>query len=170
MISRATEGKKKICALPPLVDHNSKILILGSMPGNQSIALQQYYANRGNAFWKLMFAVFDQDFSEDYSERKKLISANRIALWEVLASCQRNGSADSAIKNESPNNINAFLKLWPQITHIFFDSVGARKFYFKYNQPNPAIAYYTLPSSSGLYANKTFMQKLEEWRALRLAK
>ena len=91
-------------ALPPLIDDSSKILILGTIPGDQSIARQQYYGNKGNHFWKILFFIFQEDFSTSYEERRKLLKNNHIGLWNVLAFCMREGSSDSKIKNEVVND------------------------------------------------------------------
>jgi len=153
-------------ALPPLIDDSSKILILGTIPGDQSIARQQYYGNKGNHFWKILFFIFQEDFSTSYEERRKLLKNNHIGLWNVLAFCMREGSSDSKIKNEVVNDFEKLLCDYPNIRHIFFESKTAAKFYLKYMQPNNKIIYYTLPSTSGLNAWMTLEQKIESWKEL----
>ena len=155
-------------ALPPIINAESKILILGTMPGEQSIALQQYYGNRGNHFWKILFTVFDEPFSNGYNDRKSLLNKHKIALWNVLASCEREGSSDSAIKNETANDLDALHAIYPAITHVFFESRAAEKFFAKYAKPHKNITYATLPSTSGLNARLSFAQKLEAWQAIKL--
>jgi hypoxanthine-DNA glycosylase len=153
-------------AFPPLVGSNSKILILGTMPGEKSLALQQYYGNRGNHFWKLLYKVLNEPFTEDYEQRKKLLLDSGIALWDVLAYCEREGSLDSNIKNEQPNDFDAFYKMYPEIKTVFFSSKGAEKFYEKFAGRKDGIRYLTLPSPSGANAGKSFQQKLDEWRVI----
>lgn len=153
-------------AFPPLVNQNSKILILGTMPGEKSLELQEYYANKGNSFWKLLFTLFDQPLSHLYSERKQLLAENDIALWDVLAYCERDGSLDSNIKNEKANDFEAFYKKYPDIKHVFFSSKNASNFYDKYVGRRKDIQYTILPSPSGANASKSFMQKLEEWEVI----
>lgn len=153
-------------AFPPLVNQNSKILILGTMPGEKSLELQEYYANKGNSFWKLLFTLFDQPLLHAYSERKQLLAENDIALWDVLAYCERDGSLDSNIKNEKANDFEAFYKKYPDIKHVFFSSKNASNFYDKYVGRRKDIQYTILPSPSGANASKSFMQKLEEWEVI----
>jgi hypoxanthine-DNA glycosylase len=153
-------------AFPPLVNSKSSVLILGTMPGEQSLKLQQYYGNRGNHFWKLVFTILDKPFTEDYTIRKQLLEENHIALWDVLAYCEREGSLDSNIKNAVVNDFDAFHKSYPDIKTVFFSSKNAARYYEKLSGLRSNITYYTLPSPSGANATKTFLQKLEEWKII----
>lgn len=153
-------------ALPPLVDNSSQILIMGTMPGDQSIAKQEYYGNRGNHFWKIIFSVFEEEFSTLYEDRKALLQRNRIALWNVLASCIREGSSDSKIKEETVNDFVHFHKQYPNIKYVFFESKAAAKIYQKYVTAIPELEYYTLPSTSGLNAGISLNEKMEMWKIL----
>ena len=152
--------------LPPLVHKDSKILILGTMPGERSIALQQYYGNRGNHFWKILFTIFEKPFSNIYEDRVKLLRDHHIALWNVLARCEREGSADHAIRNEQPNNFEWLHATHPAITHVFFESKSAKKYFTKHCNYKPGILYGVLPSTSGLNAGMTFAEKLSLWRVI----
>lgn len=154
-------------AFPPLVFPNSKVLILGSMPGERSLALQQYYGHPGNQFWKLLFAVFAEPFSADYGKRVELLKTHRIALWDVLSHCEREGSSDAKIKNEIPNDFDRFYADNPQIRHVFFDSLTVKRFYKKYIGERHEVSYHSLPSPSGQYASMSFGDKLEQWQILR---
>ncbi len=153
-------------ALAPIVSTNSKILILGTMPGEQSLLQQQYYANKGNHFWRILFQVFNEEFSTDYEKRKKLILKNNLALWDVLYSCQREGSLDSKIKNEIPNDFSEFLQNHPNISTIVFSSKAAAAYFKKYVSPLPSVDYFTLPSPSGANAHLSLAQKTEIWLEL----
>ena len=153
-------------ALAPIVSKNSQVLILGTMPGEQSLLQQQYYANRGNHFWRILFQIFDQEFSADYEVRKELILKNNLALWDVLYSCEREGSLDSKIKNEIPNDFSQFLDHHPQISTIVFSSKAAAAYFKKYVSPLPALRYFTLPSPSGANAHLSLAQKTEIWLEL----
>lgn len=152
-------------ALPPLIDHSSKILILGTMPGDQSIAKQQYYGNKGNHFWKIIFTIFEESYSSSYEDRKLLLKKNGIALWNVLASCHREGSSDSKIKHEVVNDFERLHLQYPNIKYIFFESKSAAQYYKKYATPL-AIYYQTLPSTSGLNAGTSMAEKIEQWKIL----
>jgi len=151
-------------AFNPIVDDNSEILILGTMPGEKSLELQEYYGNRGNHFWRLLFTIFDFDLSNDYNDKLNLLISNRIALWDVLQYCERVGSLDSNIKNEVANDFSAFYKTHPQIKHVFFSSKNAAVYYDRYVGRKKDIQYDILPSPSGANATKTFAQKLEIWK------
>ena len=153
-------------AFPPLVNQNSKILILGTMPGEKSLELQEYYGNKGNSFWKLLFTLFNRPLPKDYIEKKQLLEENNIALWDVLAYCERTGSLDSNIKNEKANDFQSFYKQYPNIKHVFFSSKNASNFYDKYVGRKKDLQYSILPSPSGANASKSFLQKLEEWEAI----
>lgn len=154
-------------AFPPIADTESKILILGTMPGERSLQLQQYYGNRQNQFWKLLFAIFEKPFTDNYPERLDLLKNRRIALWDVLAGCEREGSLDSNIRNEVANDFDSFYRSHPQIKAVFFSSKNAEKFYIKYVGKRQDITYHVLPSPSGANATQTFMQKLVAWSQIR---
>ncbi|THD30851.1 DNA-deoxyinosine glycosylase [uncultured Flavobacterium sp.] len=153
-------------AFPPLVNQNSKILILGTMPGEKSLELQEYYGNKVNSFWKLLFTLFNRPLPKEYIEKKQLLEENNIALWDVLAYCERTGSLDSNIKNEKANDFESFYKQYPNIKHVFFSSKNASNFYDKYVGRKKDLQYSILPSPSGANASKSFLQKLEEWEAI----
>jgi hypothetical protein len=87
----------QIFSFPPISDPRSEVLVLGTMPGEMSLRLSQYYGHKGNQFWRIMFELHGVDFSADYERRRQLLLENRIALWDVLKACVREGSADSGI-------------------------------------------------------------------------
>lgn len=150
--------------LAPIIDHTRKILILGSMPGDQSIAKQQYYGNNGNHFWKIVFAIFNENFSIVYEDRKALLEKYHIALWTIIGSCKREGSSDSKISNEVINDLSNFHIQYPNIKYVFFESKTTARFFEKHIVPEPHIIYETLPSTSGLNAGTSLLQKIEQWK------
>ena len=91
---------QKISSFPPIINNESKILILGSIPGIKSLEMQQYYAHPQNKFWKIIFDLFSEDFTTDYSERIKILEKYHVALWDVIDTCERKGSLDSEIRNK----------------------------------------------------------------------
>ena len=151
----------------PIADKNAKILILGTMPGEQSIALNEYYGHKQNIFWKLLFTVFEIPFSHHYEDRQLLLLKNNMALWDVLQTCERKGSLDSAIKKEIPNDFDAFFKTHQDINHIFFNGQKAASFFKKYVVLKTPIPITILPSTSPANAGKTFEQKLAEWSIIK---
>ncbi|HXU28326.1 MAG TPA: DNA-deoxyinosine glycosylase, partial [Bacteroidia bacterium] len=136
------------------------------MPGERSIELSQYYGHKGNQFWKLMFDIFNQPFADNYTDRINLLTKNKIALWDVLSHCEREGSADSKIKNAIANNFALFFKKHSHIKHVFFASKEAEKLYKKHVEQFTEITYHTLPSPSGANASKTYQAKLIEWKVI----
>jgi len=153
-------------ALFPIVDNSRTLLILGTMPGEQSIKKQQYYGNNGNHFWKILFTIFEEEFSTDYEQRKLLLQKYHIALWNVLGSCKREGSSDAKITEEEINDFESFHKQYPNIKYVFFESKAAEKYFKKYAKPQTDITYTTLPSTSGLNARFTLAEKTEEWKVV----
>lgn len=151
-------------AFAPFIDKNSKILILGTMPGEKSLELQEYYGNRGNQFWKLLYAIFELPLSHDYPEKISFLKNYGIAIWDVLEYCEREGSLDSRIKNEKANDFKTFYLNNPQIKHVFFSSKNAAAYYDKYIGRSDRIHYEVLPSPSGANASKSFSEKLEIWK------
>ena len=156
----------KAISFKPIISKESKILILGTMPGIKSLDEQQYYAHKRNAFWPIMFQLFNLHFSTDYNTRKLLIINNKLALWDTLKLCFRQGSLDTNIKQEEANNIHDLLKNYPQIKAIIFNGKSAEKFYKKYFQKKESILYFTLPSTSPANATKQFDEKLAEWKVI----
>ena len=156
----------KSFSFSPITSHNANILILGTMPGTKSLELNQYYGHKQNNFWKFMFTILKQDFSDDYQTRKSLLQKNNIALWDVLQFCDRVGSLDSAIKNEIANDFETFLEQHPNIKTILFNGQKAAAFFKKYVHLKKSYTLITLPSSSPANAGKSFESKLEEWKII----
>jgi hypoxanthine-DNA glycosylase len=102
--------------LPPIIGERSRILILGTLPGNESLRREQYYANSSNQLWKLLVAVYGEAIGEDYSQRVEFLHRRRLALWDVLRSAERAGSSDRRIKNPVANDFSdLLLRLrWPE--------------------------------------------------------
>jgi TDG/mug DNA glycosylase family protein len=136
------------------------------MPSVQSLAASQYYGNPRNAFWKIIFALYNSPFSTDYEQRKNILLENRIALWDVLEACVRPGSLDSAIEDEVPNDFNSFLKTHPNIKHIFFNGQKAAAYFKQYIKLENEYHLVTLPSTSPANAGKSFEIKLKEWSVI----
>lgn len=151
-------------AFKPIVDARSTLLILGTMPGEKSLVLQEYYGNRGNQFWKLLFTIFGKELSHNYTDKLLLLKDNHIALWDVLAYCEREGSLDSNIKNETANDFDLFFSSYPNIKKVFFSSKNAAAYYDKYVGRREGFEYKTLPSPSGANASMRFDQKLVLWQ------
>lgn len=156
----------KSFSFSPIADNDANILILGTMPGTKSLELNQYYGHNQNNFWKFMFTIFKEDFSNDYATKKVLLQKNKIALWDVLQFCDRVGSLDSAIKNEIANDFETFLKEHSNIKTILFNGQKAAAFFKKYVHLKNSYQLITLPSTSPANASKTYQSKLEEWQII----
>ncbi|UUW08219.1 DNA-deoxyinosine glycosylase [Flavobacterium plurextorum] len=156
----------KSFSFAPISSVNSTILILGTMPGTKSLELNQYYGHNQNNFWKFLFTIFNEDFSNDYETKKAFLLQNKIALWDVLQYCDRVGSLDSAIKNEIANDFESFLKQHSNIKTILFNGQKAAQFFKKYVKLQNTYQLITLPSTSPANASKSLQSKLEQWQII----
>lgn len=162
----------RVRSFPPVEDQRARILILGSMPGVASLRAGQYYAHPRNLFWRLLCDVFEADPAMPYAKRIALLKVNRIALWDVLASCDREGSLDSAIDDRSAvaNDFAAFYRGHRRIRHLFFNGAKAEAGYRRHVLPELGEAVQRphaclrLPSTSPAHAALTYAQKLLAWR------
>ena len=158
---------------PPILPDRAAILILGSMPGTHSLRAQQYYGNPANCFWSIMGRLCGFEPTCAYSQRVEALIRNRIALWDVLKSCERSGSSDAAIRasRSTPNEIGALMKAHPGIAKVFFNGQMARKLFVRQVMPtlNPQlqakICQRPLPSTSPAFAGMRPDQKHHIWHA-----
>ena len=156
--------------LPPVVDASTKVLIVGSMPGKQSLEKQQYYGNPRNHFWPIIGEILKVDVPMDYEGRLELLREHGIGLWDTIASCERKGSLDATIRNEEPNDFHALFKQYPNIRLLLFNGTKAFDVFKKHigfevlaNRP-----YKKLPSTSPIPGKniKSFEEKLKDWRVI----
>lgn len=154
----------------PIIDNKSKVLVLGSIPGEESLQKQQYYANPRNHFWSIIYALFGLEAEQFYEKRINFLLDKGIALWDVIATCERIGSLDVNIKNEKPNRIKELLDEYHNIRFIAFNGTKAYDTYMKKINyfRNGAILYKKLPSTSPIPGKniKTFTEKLDEWKII----
>ncbi len=153
----------------PVVHDNCKVLILGSMPGVKSLDAQEYYAHPQNRFWKLLAKIVNASVPENYAEKLELLRSHDIALWDVLAYCEREGSLDSDIKGEVPNDIVGLLNNNPQIKAVFCNggkAASAFKKYFAKDVPSNIKVYY-LHSTSPANARMNLQALAEEWSVIK---
>ncbi len=150
----------------PIIDEYSEILILGTMPSVISLREHRYYANPKNHFWNIIFSVYGAGSETDYSERYRFLLDKKIALWDVLCYAHREGSLDSAIKDEIPNDIPRLLKEYPNIKKIIFNGFAAEKYFKKYFfELYQYIKCIRVPSSSPVPGKnvKSLNEKKTEW-------
>lgn len=154
---------------PPVSDTNASTLILGSMPGKKSLEQNQYYAHPANAFWKIMGELVGAQPDLPYLERLAVLKSSGIALWDVLASCEREGSLDTDIRAEAANDFTAFFALHPHITKVCFNGSKAEQSFKKFvlsKQVLPPLALHRLPSTSPAHAGMRYADKLQAWRTI----
>ena len=154
---------QKISSFPPIANKDSKILILGSIPGIRSLEMQQYYAHPQNKFWKIICEIFNEDFTTDYAERIKILEKHHIALWDVIDTCERKGSLDSEIRNEEANKIEELLQNFPNIKAIFCNGQKSHKNLQKILGKKFRMPIIVLPSTSPAYAGLSYFDKLKSW-------
>ncbi|MFT4415772.1 DNA-deoxyinosine glycosylase [Fredinandcohnia humi] len=162
---------KRIYGLAPVAESDVQVLILGSMPGEESLRKNEYYGNKRNHFWKILFSLFEQPEITDYEEKLRFIKLHKIALWDVLYSCERVGSLDSNIKAEEPNDLESFVQTHQNLRLIACNGTKAFQSYKKYIGLHrfEGIEVVKLPSTSpvpGKY-NKTLEGKLQEWEIVK---
>jgi hypoxanthine-DNA glycosylase len=162
--------KPLLFCFEPIADCNAEILILGSMPGQESLAAGHYYANRRNAFWKIMAELLGFDPGIAYEARLHELKTARIALWDVLQSCTRVGSLDAKIDTGSitVNDFQGFFATHDKIRAVLFNGAKAESAYRQYVRPNVSaipLSYQRLPSTSPAHAALSYQQKLQAWRA-----
>jgi hypoxanthine-DNA glycosylase len=152
--------------LAPVLGRAPRLLILGSFPGEASLAQARYYAHPRNQFWPILGRLLDEPLPDlDDEARLERLRARRVALWDVLGACRRQGSLDSAIRDASANDLDALLAAAPGIAAVAFNGATAAR-----AAPRLAargLATYLLPSTSPAHAALSFEAKLARWRALR---
>lgn len=150
---------------PPLYDDNSEILILGSFPSVKSREEMFFYGHPQNRFWRVIAAVTESKVPENISEKRELLLKNRIALWDVISSCEITGSSDSSIKNVIPNDLSEILKN-SRIKRIYVNGKTSEKYYNKYMREMTGINAVCLPSTSPANAKWTLEKLQEEWKRI----
>ncbi|MFZ5524768.1 MAG: DNA-deoxyinosine glycosylase [Pseudomonadota bacterium] len=165
----------KIQSFPPIASATANILILGSMPGKESLRAGQYYSHPRNTFWSIMGELAGASPALPYEMRTEKLKSAGIALWDVLASCSRHSSMDADIDAASicPNDFMSFFLKHPNITHVFFNGNMAEQCFRKHVQPLLAplpghrpLHYQRLPSTSPAHASMTYRQKLQAWQVI----
>ena len=151
---------------PPLYDRNSKVLILGSFPSVKSREQKFFYGHPQNRFWSVVSSVFECRLPETIEEKKKFLLENGIALWDVIASCDIDGSSDSSIRNVKVNDISKILKE-ADIRQIFVNGKTAEKYFRKYLKARIKREAICLPSTSPANAAWSVKRLTEKWEELK---
>ena len=151
--------------IPPVYNKNSQILILGSFPSVKSREGRFFYHHKQNRFWKVLSTIVNDVLPETIDEKKDFLLKNHIAVWDVIASCDIEGSSDSRIKNAVPNDFSDKLKAAP-IRKIYTNGGTAYKLYHKYCEKVTGIKAMKLPSTSPANASYSLDRLISEWKVI----
>jgi len=155
---------------PPVFDPRARVLVLGSLPGDESLRRGQYYGHPQNQFWKLLGAVFGRDLAPlEYERKCAFLLQKRIAIWDVLKAAERRGSLDTAIREERPNDLPALFGELPHLRAVGCNGGKAHRSFSRHfgawlNEFPGEISVCRLPSSSPAYAAMPLEAKVRRWR------
>lgn len=149
----------------PVYDKDSEILILGTLPSVKSRENNFYYGHKQNRFWKVLATLLKEPVPETIEEKKAMLLAHRIALWDVIQSCDIKGSSDSSIKNVQPTDIGMILKK-TNVTQIYANGNKAGQLYKRYQFPVTGIEATVLPSTSPANAAWSLARLCEAWKTI----
>lgn len=153
-----------IHSFKPIIDEHSQVLILGSIPGPESLRMHQYYANPNNQFWRIIHKVFCVEITAcSYEEKARFLLDHKIALWDVYHSADRRGALDADIKNPEPNDLHGLLQKHPCINRILLAGRTAEKAFRRHFSDIGVDAYY-VPSASSAYAKLSIDKKVNDWK------
>jgi len=148
----------------PLTTDNIEILILGTMPGDKSLELGEYYGHPRNRFWKIIAAITNEQVPITYTDKQKLLARHKIGLWDVAEAAERKGSLDTDILGATPNDLDGFVRTHNNIKAIGFNGTKAQTLFAMFFQRNPKITYFALPSTSPANTGITFDEICNQWR------
>lgn len=157
---------RQIHPIPPVYDAHSTVLILGSFPSVKSRETGFFYGHAQNRFWRVTAAVFDCPVPATIPEKRAFLLKNRIALWDVLAACDIDGSADASIRDACPNDLAPILAAAP-ITRIFTNGAAADALYTRWQLPTVGIPAVRLPSTSPANAAWSLERLIDAWKIIR---
>jgi hypoxanthine-DNA glycosylase len=153
-------------SFPPISADSTEILILGSLPGEKSLAMHEYYAHPQNKFWRIIATITDNQTPVNYHEKTNLLIGNKIGVWDVVHEAKRIGSLDTNIVDEVPNDIDSFILRHKNLKVVGFNGTKALKLFDKYFKRREYLRYIHLPSSSPANARIKFDEICEKWREL----
>jgi double-stranded uracil-DNA glycosylase len=161
-----TQAKPVLQGLPPLLDANTRLVVLGSFPGVASLRAQQYYGHPQNQFWKIMATLLSPNTADvlamPYTERVQWLLSQGVGLWDVYAACERVGSLDAHIQNAQANDLQSLREHCPDLVAIAHN--GGESFKHAKLTRALGLSVYRLPSTSPAHASWTFERKCEAWR------
>ena len=152
---------------PPVTRPDTRLLLLGSLPGAISLAQQRYYAHPQNLFWRLMSAVIGRELVPlAYEDRLAALLDAKVGLWDTVSAATRDGSLDSAIRLHEASDLAALVATLPELRAIGFNGAKSASIGRRQLGKAPGLALIDLPSSSPAYASLSFERKREAWMAL----
>ncbi|MCX6684349.1 MAG: DNA-deoxyinosine glycosylase [Methanoregula sp.] len=152
---------------PPVHGEFPEVVILGSFPSRQSLLKNEYYGNPQNHFWYIMEALYNINRKLPYSVRTSRLAEHRIALWDVLSSCCRAGSADFRIRDPVFNDLPGFLISHPTLRLVVLNGSTAGRYYHQMTIPTP-VPSVILPSTSAANTRSTLAEKVRAWGIIRI--
>ena len=161
----------RLYGLPPIADQRTQLLVLGSFPSATSLARQQYYAHPQNQFWRILQAIWPSGqgvmCADSYEKRSEWLLECGLGVWDVYASCERQGSLDAAIRKPEVNDFARLLTVCPQLRAIAHNGGESyRHSRHVISCLGTALPVYKLPSTSPANAGWSFERKLEAWRSV----
>lgn len=164
-ITKVTSTNTKT-SFDPISNSDTSILILGTMPGDKSLELGEYYGHPRNRFWKIISTITDNDLPLTYSDKKALLLKTKIGIWDVAHKATRKGSLDSAIENEEPNDLDNFIAKHKNLKVIGFNGTKSQALFDKYFDRKSDLKYISLPSTSPANTGIDFDSICKLWRQI----
>lgn len=158
--------KDPVASFPPIASPGIRFLILGSLPGERSLAAGEYYAHPRNRFWRVLATISDSKTPVSYPEKIRLLESMRIGLWDVIGEARRVGSLDSNISGEIPNPIRELIDAHPELIAVGFNGRKAEQIHDRHFERKRSIRYFSLPSTSPANARFDDELLLEHWRVM----
>ena len=159
------KGENMIHNIAPVYDRDSEVLILGSFPSVKSREQQFFYGHKQNRFWRVLAQVLGCAVPESVAQKKEMLLSHHIALWDVIASCEIEGSSDASIRDVKPNDLSCILTR-AQIHTIYANGSKAYELYRRYIYPENGIMAYPLPSTSPANAGYSLERLVEAWSVI----
>lgn len=150
----------------PISNTETTILILGTMPGDKSLELSEYYGHSRNKFWKIISTITNNELPLSYEDKKSLLFRTKIGIWDVAHKANRKGSLDIAIKDEEPNDLTNFISRHKNLKVIGFNGTKATTLFDKYFKRQTEIKYFTLPSTSPANTGINFEDICKTWKQI----
>lgn len=166
MRKQSREAEYILHTIPPTWNADSRILVLGSFPSVKSREMTYFYGHPQNRFWQVMAVLYEQPFPETVEERRTFLLKNRIAAWDVIASCTISGSSDSSIRDVKVNDLSPILE-GADIRKIFVNGKKAFQLYTRFTQPMIRREAVCLPSTSPANASWSLEKLIDAWAVIR---